>query len=178
MTLLLCSCDYQMKRAIENYRGDGKIRYLEKSGLLGRSGCDVKMPPFDLSKPFYAEYDLFDLPDANAQYVVYLVVYGAYYDEFPARYNLKIYKDGEMVNNLDSEERKTTNAYGGSYDRKYRSGMSDNRFYFFSYGNDPEGSYITVLDDVSEWSLSVSCENKNLIEPVEAYILISAGGFK
>ncbi len=67
MTLVLCGCDYQLKRAIEAYQGDGVIRYLEKPGFLGRSGCDVRMPSFDLSQPFYAEYDLSGLPDANAQ---------------------------------------------------------------------------------------------------------------
>ncbi len=176
--LVLTGCDRQLKQAINNYSGDGAIRYLERPGLLGRSGCAVKMPPFDLSKPFHAEYDLSGLPGTRSKYVVYLVVYEAYYKEFPAHYNLKIYKDGKMVKNLSSKMGKVTNAYGGSYDKKHTPGMGDNRFYFFSYENDPEGSYITVLDDASKWSLSVSSENKNLSEPLEAYILISAGGFK
>jgi hypothetical protein len=178
VTFVLCGCDYQLKRAIETYRGDGEIRYLERSGLLGRSGCDVKMPCFDLSKPFYAEYDLSGLPDAKAKYVVYLVVYGMYYEEFPALYNLKIFKDGREIKNLSSKVKKVTNSYGGSYNKKHRPGMGDNRFYFFSYENDLEGSYISVCEKGSKWSLSVSCENEHLSEPVDAYILISAGGFK
>jgi hypothetical protein len=178
VALTLCGCDYKMKQSIKAYQGDGEIRYLESPGLLGRSGCDVKMPSFDLSKSFHAEYNLSGLPDAKAEYVVYLVVYGAYYDEIPVRYNLKIFKDGREVKNLSSKVKKVTNAYGGSYDRKHRSGMGDNRFYFFAYENDLEGSYIKVSEKDSKWSLIVSCENEHLSEPVEAYILISAGGFK
>jgi len=173
VALILTGCDYQLKKAINNYSGDGEIRYLERPGLLGRSGVAIKMPPFDLSKPFHAEYDLSGLPRNRSKYIVYLVVYEAYYREFPARYNLKIYKDGMEVKTLSSDVMKITNTFGGTYTPK-----GYNRFYFFSYKNDPEGSYITIPDKSSKWSISVSCEGKDLTNELEAYILISAGGFK
>lgn len=72
--ILAAGCDRALKTQIAGYQGDGEIRYLKSPGLLGISGCDIKMPSFDLSKPFYAEYDLLGLPNAKAKYVVYLVV--------------------------------------------------------------------------------------------------------
>lgn len=172
--MTLCGCDYKLKQSVEAYQGDGEIRYLKAPNFLGISGCEVEMPHFDLSKPFYAKYNLTGLPKAKTHYVVYLIVPGEYRQELPALFSLEIYKKGQKVKELSSLVKKLTNSYGGAYG----PGRGDNRFYFHSYNDDQNMGGITVDEPEEEWRISVSCENSNLADPVDAYILISAGGFK
>ncbi len=164
MSLFICGCDMELKRGIQNYKGDGTIRYLEPPGVLGRSGCAIEMPRFDLSKPFHADYNLSGIPQIAGYYVIYLVVPGPRRPEnvLDTVFIISISKDGKLITRLSS----TVNDIAKGYWK------GKNWFYFQRKG------VITVDNDKERWSLAVSCENTSLTERVNAYIWISAGGFK
>ncbi len=50
-----------------------------------------------------------------------------------------------------------------------------NNFYYYS--ND-QSSYLHATNPNDHWTISVSVTNPTLREPVNAYILLSRGGFK
>lgn len=167
--LLLCGCtDHALKRSINTYRGDGEIRYLE-APLLGISGCAIQMPSIDLSRPVYARYDFTGIPPGK-HYIVYLVVP----EPCPLDairqgvYELRIVRNDFEIKHLQAAVSDMTNSQG----------PHDNQFYFYSYRIDQEMSSIDVCDSTSRWSMVVSYTNAVLKEPVEAYILITRGGYK
>lgn len=166
---LFCSgCDRQLKREISEYQGDGTIRYLKAPNFLGVSGFSIQMSPFDLSTPVNIRYDLSGLPLGRS--VVYLVVEDPCPLEKIERGTcaFEFSRNGKLVKKLSSDLLKITNNMVGK----------KNRFYFFAYNDEQNASSIISQDTSSLWSLSVSCKNPYLNEPVKAYILIERGGYK
>ena len=153
-----------MKQEIETYRGAGKIRYL-KAPLLGVAGCAIEMPRFDLSKKLHAQYNLTSIP-AGSNYIVFLIVPEPcpLQEVLQGTFSIQIEKDGEVI--LES-----TSKIG---DMKNSSEPKRNRFYFSG-----EKQLVFDVDNTtSQWTLIVTCSNTILKEPVQAYIEISAGGYK
>lgn len=172
--LLLCGCaDHALKRSIKAYRGDGEIRYLE-APLLGISGCAIQMPKIDLSRPVCAQYDFTGIPPGK-HYVVYLVVPEPcpLTNVLQGIYSLMITRNGATFSAWESMLKNMGDERGGCGYGAY----DENRFYFDS--SDLTRQYaINVSDSTSRWSMVVSYTNAVLKEPIEAYILITRGGYK
>jgi len=160
---LLFGCDSKLKKAIAEYQGNGKIIYL-KGPLLGTSGVAIKMPSFDISKSFEARYQLTGIPNQN-RYIVYLVVPEPcpINQVLKGSFELDIYKNNILMNKIAVSDLKgMTNSVGGR----------ENRFYFYGKGQ------FDVNKNGEDWSLKVKSTNESLFGPVNAFLLISAGGFK
>lgn len=160
---LLVGCDLKLKQAIEAYKGTGQINYL-KGPLLGTSGVAIKMPSLDLVEPFEVEYQLTGIPKGN-RYVVYLVIpEPCPIDKIlQGSFELQIYQDNILVNKIIAPTlEKMTNRVGGG----------ENRFYFYEKGQ------FDVNEVGATWSIKVKSANKKLSASVNAFILISTGGYK
>lgn len=159
----LFGCDLSLKQAIADYKGDGQIIYL-KGPLLGTSGVAIKMPTLDLAEPFEVEYQLAGIPEGN-RYVVYLVIpEPCPIDKIlQGSFELQIYQDNILVNKIiASTLEKMTNRVGGG----------ENRFYFYEKGQFDVNNVGTI------WSIKIKSMNKKLFTSVNAFILISTGGYK
>ena len=153
-----------MKQAIKTYKGDGKIRLL-KAPLLGRAGCAIEMPHFDLSKKLYAKYDITGIPTGR-NYRVFLIMPEPcpLQEVFQGTFSIQIEKDDKVI--LGSKSK--------IGDMRNSSEPKRNRFYFSG-----EKQLVFDVDNTtSHWSIIVNCQNTFLKEPVEAYVEISAGGYK
>ena len=164
LCILLVGCNTSdLKQAIEEYTGDGKIRLLE-APPLGTPGCAIEMPHFDLSKHYTAEYVLTGLPP-GMEYTIFLIVEDR--DDLETivqgiiSYTIK--KNGLILRKISSKISKLRNSRENG----------KNRF----YSDDPKSKIIVIARD-DNWSLSVESMNPMLKRTVETYIEISAGGFK
>lgn len=162
-SFFLFGCDSELKKAIADYQGDGEIIYIEGQ-LLGSSGVALKMPSFDISKPFEVKYQLAGIPNRN-RYIIYLVVPEPcpINKVLQGSFELQIYQNNILVNKITASALKEmTNSVGGG----------ENRFYFYEKGQ------FDVAKIGENWSIKVKSINESLSISVNAYILISAGGFK
>ena len=167
--LLLCGCTHALKRAIEDYRGDGEIRYLKAPGPLGLSGCEIQFPDLDLSREIHATYDITGIPRGE-NYVVYLVVPGPYPPQeavLQGRYRMQVIREGKIVRDYEAQLKEMTCAGLGN---------GENRFYFKL--NDLTEQGFDVDDSNAQWSIFVSYSNPELATPVRAYVVVTRGGEK
>lgn len=170
LAVVLCGCtDREIKKAVQQYHGDGQIRYL-KAPLLGAPGFAIQMPTIDLSQPIHVQYDFTGIPSGIGKCVIYLVVPEPCPKEaiLQGVYHLKVWENDIEVRNLVSSLKDITNSQS----------PHSNRFYFYAYDLDQKQSAIDIRDPKAKWTLSVSYTNAALHKPVEAYILIERGGCK
>ncbi|MCK5915506.1 MAG: hypothetical protein KAG92_05155 [Deltaproteobacteria bacterium] len=168
--IALSGCDFQMKSAIDNYKGDGQIKYLEAPGILGASGCSIKMPSFDLSKNFDKTYSLSGIP-ANKSYVVYLVVKDPAGIELikQSHFCFQIKEDNKTIRNVSASLKDFIASVSG--------GVTE--FYYFKNRQPPETDvhvpmgYTELLT-----TILISYQNKALVNNQDGYLEIRFGGSK
>lgn len=160
---LLFGCDAELKKEISKYQGDGNISYL-KGQLLGISGVALKMPSFDISKPFEMQYTLTNIPKVK-HYIIYLVVP----EPCPLDQVLKGFFELQLFHNSVLVKKITANSLK---DITNSTGGGENRFYFYEKGQ------FDVNNSGENWDIKIKSTNTNLSTPVNAHILISAGGYK
>ncbi len=163
----LYRADFRLHTAIDNYKGDGIIKYL-KAPLLGISGVKIEMPHLDLSKGINKQYNLANIPKTRSAYIVYLVVPNPTPLEkvLHGNYSLKILKDGKLIRTVSSRLKEITNTTGGD---------DLNKFYFFDFEKPVE---IMPLSSKENWSIITSYNNNLLSDSVDSYIMVRAGGSK
>ena len=168
LTLLLTGCDVKLKSEISEYKGDGQIEYLESPGLLGASGCSIKMPSFDLSQEFSKTYSLSGIPE-NENYVVYLVVN----DPVP----IEQVKEGYFRYRVTDGE--NVIAEVSEYLGKYRDaqGFGKHKFYYLDQSK-PRSALLSLGHTENPLVISISSKNPNLNETVQAHLEIKFGGTK
>jgi hypothetical protein len=167
LLLVVAGCDHKLKAAINSYSGDGQIKYLEAPGLLGTSGCSIKMPSFDLSEGINTKYSLSGIP-ANENYVVYLVVKDPVHIEQVQQvfFSYQIKEGENIIAEVSAPLKKFVDGQGGGL----------HRFYFW-YSN-PQAPYVSLGYTKDSAVISVSSKNQKLAGKINAYIEISFGGFK
>lgn len=163
-------CDYQLKSAIKNYKGDGVIEYLDAPGILGASGCSIKMPSFDLSADFEKTYSLDGIP-ANENYTVYLVVKDQLENNLikQSHFSFQIKEGKKYIRNVSAPLRAFIASEGGGF----------NKFYYFEQNQTPETN-VNVPLGYSELpiAISISYHNVALLSSKDGYLEIRFGGFK
>lgn len=161
--LFLMGCNMSLKKQIENYSGDGDIHFFD-APFLGTPGCVIKMPDFDLSNEFNAEYNLNGIP-SKMNYLIFLVVPEPcpIQKVLQGRLNCQIKKNGQIVKEANSKIKDLRNSEEPGINRFYFSGENE--------------LLIEVNKLDTKWSLSVNI-NADIKTSVQAYIEISSGGFK
>jgi hypothetical protein len=155
-----------LKGDIKKYKGDGSTTYLQGS-LLGIPGLSIKMPQFDFSRPFEAEYNLNNIPKGN-YYIIYLVVprKSLPNEVLEGSFDLQIYKNSFLIKEIFVASLK---------DMTETTSNGESKFYFDKL--DEQGVF-NIKDDNSVWSIKITTKNEKLLFSVNAYIEISRGGYK
>lgn len=164
LLVFIAGCDLGLKRAINNYRGDGVAKYLEVPGIPGLSGVEIDLPPFDLSQNISLSYSLKGIPPGE-DYWLYVAVPKPYPSDLVKKVNFSFtVKNGTTVISSVSaplEQFIDTDT------------PSKSRFYFLG-----ECADFAVPKDYAEISLNINSTSTHLNQTTLAYVAIRRGGGK
>ena len=166
--LALLGCDYSLKNQIEEYKGDGAIKYLP--ALLGSSGTSITMPEFSLNANYKKTYNLSGIPQGRG-YVIYLVV-----PNENASNKIKNNSFSYIVRTKDDVLLKKSSIINKLI--KTSSGEGIIRKLYFFDPDDIDSTDFAVTFRGIALSIEIQYSNSVLNEPINGYLLISHGGFK
>jgi len=165
----LTGCDYSLKNQIENYNGDGTIKYLSAPGFLGLSGCSITMPKFKLNAGHQNIYKLSGIPQGK-NYIVFLVI--------PSEDTFEKIKNNTFSYTVKSnDEVILTNSSTIKELIKTSKGNESTRSIYF-LDQDNNKTDFSVNESNATLTLEVQYTNNNFNEAVKGHLLISRGGYK
>lgn len=169
---VFCGCkkDDNLKTSIQSYKGDGQIRYLEAPGVLGVSGCEIRLPYIDLSRNQTTKYNLSGIPTGK-DYVVYLVL--------PDSNRLNELLDGEFSYQIKSNDiiQKDNKSHISKMVKTGKDGISNNMFYYWNPDKITDTSF-DIDNNYDNYSITINYHGKPATNQILGYVLISRGGSK
>jgi hypothetical protein len=149
LIILLIGCgDTQLQEQVKNYKGEGRIQYIEGFGIVGAPGVSIDFSTFPLKDNFSNTYQITGIPKLQAYYVCFKTQKIKLTDLSPEGIlSYRISRNGKIMSESTSKIKKMVHASGGGEEELY-------------FEIDEKGSsYFDVTNNIDSWKFSVFSKN-------------------
>ncbi len=169
LIILLIGCgDTQLQEQVKNYKGEGRIQYIEGFGVVGAPGVSIDFSTFPLKNNFSNTYQITGIPKLEAYHIYFMTKKIKLTDLSPEGIlSYRISKNGKTISELTSKIKKMVRASGGG----------EEKLYFEVDGKD--SAYFNVNNSTDNWEFSVFSKNilkNNKTEGLGYFCIRKSGG--